>query len=102
MSTFRDQIIDLTDGEGDAEVDVKIVSDPDKEVLCKFPVDMSPHYSLTMEDYKRLEEEKWLNDALVDFNIMVMSCWRRRTCRRCTSLTPPFSKDWWSLVSTAS
>ena len=53
-------------------MDVKIVSDPAEEVLCKFPVDMSPHYSLTMEDYKRLEEGKWLNDALVDFNIMVM------------------------------
>ena len=96
MSTFRDQIIDLTDGEGDEEVEVKIVSDPDREVLCKFPLDMSQHYSLTMEDYKRLE--KGTSTTLW----WSWSCWRRRTCRRCTSLTPPFSRDWWSLVLTSS
>ena len=72
MNTFRDQIIDLTDEQGDKEVEVKIVSDPDREVLCQFPLEMSPNYMLTMEDYKRLEDGRWLNDALVDFNIVVM------------------------------
>ena len=72
MNTFRDQIIDLTDEQGDKEVEVKIVSDPDREVLCRFPLEMSPNYMLTMEDYKRLEDGRWLNDALVDFNIVVM------------------------------
>ena len=68
MTTFRDQIIEITDD----KVEVKIVSDPEREVLCQFPLDMSPNYVLTMKDYRKLEEGVWLNDALVDFNIVVM------------------------------
>ena len=65
MSTFRDHIIEITDGKGDEEEEVKIESDPDKEVLCQFPLEMSPTYLLTMKDYKRSEEGERLNDALL-------------------------------------
>ena len=65
-------IIDITDDKGEEEVEVKVVSDPDREVLCQFPLEMNPNYLLTMGDYKRLEYGRWLNDALVDFYIVVM------------------------------